>query len=102
MTGHLFYSSIDKKHVSTQSKLIIKKIIREKIKFKDIIISDDISMKSLKYSLKENILKCLSAGCNLILHCNGNMKEMQIVANNVPTLDKFIVKKTSQFYKFLI
>jgi len=102
MTGHLLYSSIDKKHVSTQSKLIIKKIIREKIKFKNIIISDDISMKSLKYSLKENILKCLSAGCNLILHCNGNMKEMQIVANNVPTLDKFIVKKTSQFYKFLI
>ena len=102
MTGHLLYSSIDKKHVATQSKLIIKKIIREKIKFKDIIISDDISMKSLKYSLKENILKCLGAGCNLILHCNGNMKEMQIVANNVPALDKFTVKKTSQFYKFLI
>jgi len=102
MTGHILYSSIDKKYVATQSKLIIKKIIREKIKFKDIIISDDISMKSLKYSLKENILKCLSAGCNLILHCNGNMKEMQIVGDNVPRLDKFIIKKTSQFYKFLI
>ena len=102
MTSHIIYSSIDKKYVATQSKLIIKKIIREKVKFKNIIISDDISMKSLRYGLKENVLKSLNAGCNLILHCNANMKEMKIVANNVPKLNKFIIKKTSQFYKFLI
>ena len=59
-------------------------------------------MKSLRYGLKENVLKSLNAGCNLILHCNANMKEMKIVANNVPKLNKFIIKKTSQFYKFLI
>ena len=59
-------------------------------------------MKALKYNLKENIIKSLDAGCNLILHCNGNIKEMNVIAKTVPTIGQFILKKTSQFYKFLI
>ena len=47
-------------------------IIRNKIKFKNLIISDDLSMKSLKYDLKTNTIKTFNAGCNLALHCNGN------------------------------
>ena len=58
-------------------------------------------MKSLKNSLKANTLKAISAGCNLILHCNANISEMRVVAENVPIVDNFIIKKTSQFYKFL-
>jgi beta-N-acetylhexosaminidase len=58
-------------------------------------------MKSLKGSLKENTIKAFNAGCNLVLHCNGNFKEMQIVGKNSPLINKFITKKTSQFYKFL-
>ena len=76
-------------------------IIRNQIKFKNILISDDLSMKSLKYSLKENTLKSFSAGCNLVLHCNGNLKEMYIVAKNSPKINSFIIKKTSEFYKIL-
>ena len=59
-------------------------------------------MKALKYGLKKNINKALDSGCNLILHCNGKIKEMKVVADNVPKIDDFIVKKTSQFYKFLM
>ena len=66
-----------------------------------IIISDDISMKGLKYSIKQNLQKALSAGCNLILHCNANYSEMRTVAENSPNVDNFIIQKTSQFYKFL-
>ena len=58
-------------------------------------------MKALKYSLKENVIRSLRAGCNLILHCNGNMNEMNVIAKNVPKIDDFIIKKTSQFYKFI-
>jgi len=43
----------------------------------------------------------LKAGCNLILHCNANIKEMKQLAKVVPKIDKFTQKKTSQFYKFL-
>ena len=63
--------------------------------------SVDISMKSLKYSIKLNTIYTFSAGCNLALHCNGNLKEMKIVAENSPLINKFIIKKTSQFYKIL-
>ena len=58
-------------------------------------------MKSLKDSLKENTIRTFRAGCNIALHCNANLREMEIVAKNSPLLDKFIVKKTSQFYKIL-
>ena len=100
MTAHIIYESIDPFNTATHSKKIIK-IIRKDIKFNNILMSDDISMKSLKYSIKQNTLKSFSAGCNLVLHCNGNYKEMLIVAKNSPILSKFIIKKTSQFYKVL-
>ena len=61
------------------------KLIRNKIGFKNILISDDLSMKSLKRSLlKKNTIKTFNAGCNLALHCNGNLKEMKIVGKNSP------------------
>ena len=58
-------------------------------------------MKGLNYSIKQNLIKALSAGCNLILHCNANYSEMRTVAENSPTINNFIIRKTSQFYKFL-
>ena len=53
-------------------------------------------LKALKYSIKENTLKSFESGCNLVLHCNGNLKQMKIVALNSPKIDNFIIKKTSQ------
>ena len=100
MTAHIIFDKIDAKNTATQSKKIIQ-IIRKKIGYKNILISDDLSMKSLKGNLKENTIKTFSAGCNLVLHCNGNPKEMEIVAKNSPLINKFIIKKTSQFYKIL-
>ncbi len=101
MTGHIIYQNIDDKNTATHSKKIISKIIRKNIGFKGILISDDLSMKSLSYSLEVNALKALRAGCNLVLHCNGNFKEMSKLAKIIPTIDNFTKKKTSQFYKFL-
>ena len=100
MTAHIIFKQIDNKNTVTHSKKLIQ-IIRNKIGFKNILISDDLSMKSLKESIKNNTIKTFKAGCNLALHCNGNLKEMEIVGKNSPYLDKFLQKKTSQFYKFL-
>ena len=55
--------------------------------------------KSLKYSLRLNTIKTFEAGCNLALHCNGNLSEMVTVAKNSPKVSSFILKKTSEFYK---
>jgi beta-N-acetylhexosaminidase len=100
MTGHVVYENLDKFNTVTHSKKIID-YIRKVIGFKNILISDDLSMKSLKKNMKINTIKCFEAGCNLALHCNGNFKEMEIVANNSPSVSHFIIKKTSQFYRIL-
>jgi len=100
MTGHLIFKKIDSKNTVTHSKKLIK-LIRDKIGFKNLLISDDLSMKSLNDTLQVNTIKTFNAGCNLALHCNGNLREMVIVAKNSPLIDKFISKKTSQFYKIL-
>ena len=100
MTAHVIFNKIDKTNTVTHSKKMIK-IIRNKIGFKNILISDDLSMKSLKGTLKDNTIKTFDSGCNLALHCNGNLKEMEIIAKNSPLINNFITKKTSQFYKIL-
>ena len=96
MTAHILFKKQDPEFCVTHSKKMIN-IIRRKIGFKNLIISDDISMKALKYSISENTIKAFTAGCNLVLHCNGNYKEMIEVAENSPKVSKFILKKTSQF-----
>ena len=100
MTAHIIYSSVDKLNTATHSKKIIQ-LIRNYIKFKNLILSDDISMKSLKGSIKENTIKAFEAGCDLVLHCNGDYKEMTEVAIHSPLINKFIIKKTSQFYRII-
>ena len=101
MTAHILYSKIDPKNVSTFSSKIIKKIIRKKIGFKGILISDDISMKSLRYDLVTNAKKSLEAGCNLVLYCSGNIKDNFKLIKSVPYIDQFTAKKTSEIYKIL-
>ena len=100
MTAHIIFNKIDDLNTVTHSSSLIK-LIRKKIGFKNILISDDLSMKSLKGTLKENTIKTFKSGCNLALHCNGNFKEMTIVGKNSPIINKFVSKKTSQFYKIL-
>tara|TARA_Y100000389_G_scaffold54881_1_gene50748 strand:- start:78 stop:1025 length:948 start_codon:yes stop_codon:yes gene_type:complete len=100
MTAHIVFNKIDSENTVTHSKKMIQ-IIRNQIKFKNIIISDDLSMKSLKYTMEQNTTKTFEAGCNLALHCSGNLKEMNIVAKNSPYINSFIIKKTSEFYKIL-
>ena len=100
MTAHIIFDSIDNKNCITHSKDAIN-FIRKEIRFKNLIITDDISMKALKYSFKSNVKKAYDAGCNLVLHCNGNIKEMNKLAKISPSLNSFIIKKTSEFYNLL-
>jgi len=100
MTAHIIYNQIDPINSATHSKKIIK-LIRDKLLFKNLIMSDDISMKALKFNILKNTKLAFTAGCNLVLHCNGNLSEMTLVAKNSPLIDKFILKKTYQFYNII-
>ena len=101
MTAHIQYKKIDSMNVATFSNKIIQKIIRKKIGFKGILMSDDLSMKALKYDLVTNAKKSLDAGCNLVLYCAGNINDNYKLIKSVPFIDKFTFKKTSEIYKIL-
>ena len=100
MTGHLLFNKIDPEYNVTYSKKI-NKLIRNYIGFKNLIITDDLSMKALKETLSQRVKMSFIGGCNLVLHCNGNIREMEIVAKNSPKINKFILKKTSQLNEIM-
>jgi beta-N-acetylhexosaminidase len=80
MTAHVIYTAIDKSLPATLSKKIIKSVIREKIGFRGLLITDDLSMKALSGTLTEKCAQALGAGCDMLLHCNGILDEMREVA----------------------
>jgi len=100
MTAHIIFSSIDKNNTATHSKKVIN-IIRKKIGFKNMIMTDDISMKALKFSISKNTTRAFNAGCDIVLHCNGKYNEMLMVAKNSPLLSTFVIKKTSQLLNII-
>jgi beta-N-acetylhexosaminidase len=101
MTAHVLYKKVDPNFSATHSKNIINKIIRKKLNFKGLIVSDDICMKALSGNLFLNAKNALNSGCNLVLHCSGKLQESRNLLKNLQRIDKFTQKKTHQFYEFL-
>jgi beta-N-acetylhexosaminidase len=80
MTAHVVYTAYDRDNPATLSKKVISKVIRGQIGFDGLLMSDDLSMKALNGTLTEKIGRALAAGCDMVLHCNGKLDEMQEVA----------------------
>lgn len=86
MTAHVLYRALDKKNPATTSPAIVESIIRGHIGFDGVLVTDDLSMKALKGTPGERTRAALHAGCDVVLHCNGDMPEMQNVAENCEPL----------------
>lgn len=86
MTAHVVYSDIDPDDPATHSEAMIADVIRGSIGFDGLLMSDDLSMQALSGSLPVRAERALGAGCDLVLHCNGQMKEMVAIAHAVPAL----------------
>jgi beta-N-acetylhexosaminidase len=85
MTAHVLYTAIDEKNPATLSKKVIQDCIRGQIGFHGVLLSDDLGMKALKGNFGELAVKSIDAGCDLTLHCSGDMKEMQEIADKLKT-----------------
>lgn len=87
MTAHVIYQALDKCLPATLSKTVLT-FIREHIGFKGFLICDDISMGALKQfgSLPDLSIQMIEAGCDCVLHCNGNMAEMMQIAEVIPDI----------------
>lgn len=92
MTAHILYSKIDNKFPATISKKIIN-LIRNQIGFKNILMSDDISMKALKGKMQDLTKAIIGAGCDLVLHCNGKMNEMEEINQALPFINNSLLSK---------
>ena len=86
MTAHLVYTAIDPVHPATQSRVVIEEVVRGRIGFDGLLLSDDLSMNALKGTLAERARATLAAGCDIALHCSGDMTEMAAVAAEAPEL----------------
>lgn len=86
MTAHVVFSAIDRLAPATISATIVRDVIRDSIGFKGLLMSDDISMGALSGAIAERTRAAIAAGCDLVLHCNGDMAEMRAVAAEVPLL----------------
>lgn len=80
MTAHVRFMALDKEQPVTLSKPAID-YIRNEIGFKGLLMTDDMSMKALKGDIGSLSKQALDAGCDLILHCNGDMYEMNRIAD---------------------
>jgi beta-N-acetylhexosaminidase len=80
MTAHVIYEALDKENPATLSRKVIKNIVRKLIGFDGLLMTDDLSMKALGGTFQEKAEKALAAGCDMLLHCNGVMDEMEQVA----------------------
>ncbi|MEL7025785.1 MAG: glycoside hydrolase family 3 N-terminal domain-containing protein [Pseudomonadota bacterium] len=77
MTGHVIFESIDDLP-ATLSPTIIS-LIRNDIRFDGLLMTDDISMGALSGSIAQRSQAAIAAGCDLVLHCNGDFGEMEAV-----------------------
>ena len=94
MTAHIIYKHIDNKYPISTSKKAYN-FIRNQIKFKGIIVSDDIGMKALSGSIEEKIGNINSAGYDIVLHCSGKIKEIKKVLMCSQKIDKDVSHKFS-------
>lgn len=85
MTAHVLYTALDKEHMATVSPRVIQ-LIRNEIGFDGLLMSDDVSMKAMRGDFSQRAQEVLAAGCDIVLHCNGSMEEMQQVAKGVGRL----------------
>ncbi|WP_193170838.1 beta-N-acetylhexosaminidase [Nisaea nitritireducens] len=101
MTGHVVYEAYDADRAATVSPAVIGEVIRKEIGFDGLLMTDDISMKALADPLEVSSARALEAGCDVVLHCNGDMTEMRAVAGAAPILSGKALSRAETVLGFL-
>lgn len=86
MTAHVVYTAFDDRAPATQSTRVIDEIIRRRIGFSGLLLTDDISMGALGGRLGARAARALEAGCDVVLHCNADRAEMESLAEAIGAL----------------
>lgn len=96
MTAHVIYTAFDPDRPATHSPAVVGGVIRGEIGFDGLLMTDDLSMGALSGSIGERTRRSFAAGCDMALHCNGQMDEMREVAANCPVLDGVAAERAAR------
>ena len=96
MTAHVVYRAIDPDRPATTSARVIGEIVRGLIGFDGVLVSDDLSMKALAGGFDGRTRQALDAGCDVVLHCNGDMAEMEAVAVGLRPLTEIAQERVAR------
>jgi len=96
MTGHIMFPVWDSEHCATHSPVILRDIVRGKIAFDGLLMSDDLDMQALSGDVPSRAAACVSAGCDVALNCWGRMDEMIGIANVLPTMTDAAVARLAR------
>ena len=80
MTAHVVYTALDAAEPASTSATVIGDLIRGHFEFEGVLVSDDLGMKALAGGFDERVRRVLAAGCDVALHCSGDMAEMTTAA----------------------
>jgi beta-N-acetylhexosaminidase len=86
MTAHMIYEAVDADRPATLSPRVMAEVVRGRIGYDGLVMTDDLSMQALSGTLGERAEAAIAAGCDMLLHCNGRLAEMAQVAGAAPVL----------------
>jgi beta-N-acetylhexosaminidase len=95
MTAHVVFSAVDAHDPATTSPAVILRVVRKRLGFEGLLVSDDLSMKALQGDLASRARLAAAAGCDVVLHCNGDLEEMAQVAAGTPVLGGAAARRAS-------
>jgi beta-N-acetylhexosaminidase len=88
MTSHVLYTAWDAENPATLSEIVIEQVIRRRIGFAGLLLTDDIDMQALEGPVPERGVKALAAGCDLVLNCWAKMDDMVELAERLPAMSE--------------
>ncbi len=100
MTAHVVYDAIDPAAPATTSLNVVQDVIRGRIGFDGLLMTDDLSMKALQGSFEDRARDAIAAGCDMLLHCNGVRAEMDGVVAGAPRLDGDALRRADRALGF--
>ncbi len=86
MTAHIVLESVDSRRPATISPEVMETVVRGEIGFDGLVMTDDIEMKALSGPIQARVRDSIAAGCDVVLHCSGDLPSMRAAAEAVPSL----------------
>ncbi len=96
MTAHILFPAVDPDRPATTSPRVVREILRGEIGFEGLIVSDDVTMQALSGSDSERARAAISAGCDLVLHCTPDLRQMQAIAEGCGTVTDAALRRLNR------